>query len=132
LNSVMAGEKTKANVLKLVLGETQLESARGRQTDPVKIIRKLIESNETSLKSRYDNKLVMENDVLRSYLPDSLSFETLEGLFLNSDGPEVELIQDAKNEGSAIGVAMQFVKRNNLVVDNPVVVEVVNKFRGSV
>ncbi len=137
------------NILKVVLGEIQtIESRQGGITEDqaYKVVRKIIANNEETIQKIFEStkdtnvqvvgnaassleELKKENEILSSLLPQIWDFSTTEAFFLNSNSSEIEMIQNAKSEGQAIGIAMKALKSKRAPVDSKIVVEVVKKIR---
>lgn len=126
LNIVMKTGETKVlEVLRLIIGECELRE----KSDPIKVIRKLIQANDDCLKYRTDPRLEDQNRILRTYLPLELNLEQLETAFLSFGTSELDLIRGASNEGAAIGIAVRFTKSNKLAVANNTIIEYVKRVR---
>lgn len=124
-SALKSGNKTKLDILRFLVSECEYN----QKLTPMKIIKKVIESNNVCLQHSDDPRLKQQNAILSEYVAVELSPEKLEAEFLNSDGPELELIKGANNEGVAIGLAMRFVKQHQLVVANSTVIDFVKKLR---
>lgn len=135
-NALLAKDELKKSILRVVIGEIDTIVTRENKelTDErvVSIIRKVITSNEETIKAGGDKeKLTLENSILFSFLPKTLSLDEIEAFFLNGDGPHFERIQDAKTEGQAIGIAMKEIKAAGLPVLSSDVVTVIKAIRAA-
>jgi uncharacterized protein len=112
---------TEKEVLRVVLGEIQTEEHRtgkdATDEEAMAYIRKLIKSNDETLKVAKDEvqraTLEKENDILKGFLPASLSPEQIAQALI----PVMEAIKGAKSDGQATGVAMKELKKAGAVVD---------------
>jgi uncharacterized protein YqeY len=125
-------DETKKKVLSLVIGECQSIEMRQGSFKPeqcVKIIKKLIHSNEETLnKAGSDwagiNDLEEENKFLYSLLPQTMSVEEIVQFLENVEG-----IKEANADGPAIGIAIKALKGSNCSVDNKDVAVAVSNLR---
>ncbi len=134
--AVKSGETTKRNVLKVVVGEAEMTALRKNQTvtDEIVIatIKKVVEGNSSTIALRVGildwntQTLLLENEILTSYLPKSLTLDEVVGHLL---GIKNELTS-AKSIGQATGLAMKTLKGLNLVVDSKIVIEALTAIRG--
>lgn len=125
-------DDVKKNVLRVALGEIDtLSSRQGSVSDDNchNILRKLIENNKEtmSLSSSEDQKktLSLENEVLLTFLPKTLSVEEIKSnltTVLND-------IKVAKSDGQAVGVAMKYLKQMKLTVIGADVSKAVSELR---
>jgi len=123
---------TERNLLKVVLGEVQQKSAMGEFTEEMglAIVKKMMKANEETLPhlSETDSrraKLLEENKVLTTLLPQYWTAGQIRER-LQADGVNV---QGAKNDGQAIGMAMQHLKKINAPVEGQTVKEAVAEMR---
>lgn len=136
-DAMKAGRTVERDILRLVVGEAQTLEARNNKVPSdeqvEKIIRKMIEGNQETINLSKNEeswaKLVEENKILEEWLPKTLTQEEIEAFFLNSDGPEFEQIQNAKNDGQAMGMAMKTLKSADQKVLGDDVKAVVAKIR---
>jgi len=115
-------------ILRVVLGEIDVLKGRGTVVEDeqvVKIIRKVILSNEETMKVKPSETLQTENQILSEFLPQLLTQEQSEQFLVGSK----DAIMAAKSDGQATGVAMGLLKKNNCAVDGKDVTEVVKKLR---
>jgi uncharacterized protein len=130
--AMFAKDDNRKNILRVVVGEVQRKSfVRGTTEDDIyKVIRKLIEGNNETLKfmlpSDVKSMLCEENEILNSYLPRLWDQEKIEAFF---HGDLSKQIKDAKSEGMAIGIAMKALKTDNAPVDGKDVKLVVQRIR---
>jgi hypothetical protein len=120
------------NVLKVVLGEMELQASRSGKLltddDGYRIIRKTLQGVEEMLTYKpNDPKFEAEKATLKDLLPQEMSIHDLK-VSLTSKAEE---IRAAKSEGQATGIAMKFFKENNISVDGNVVKNVVVEIRNS-
>jgi uncharacterized protein len=123
---------TEKSLLKVVLGEVQQKSALGEFTEEMglAIVKKMMKANEETIPhmSEADSrraKLLEENKVLASLLPQYWTAGQIRER-LQADGVNV---QSAKNDGQAIGMAMQHLKKINAPVEGQTVKEAVAEMR---
>lgn len=138
--AIKSKNNVEKNILRVIIGEVEtIKSRDGKITDDqvYSLIRKQIEANKEliniyTLKGK-DVSLASlaykENDILGELLPKTLSPVDIEAEILNHDGPEYEMIQDAKTDGAGIGVAMKLLKSLKLNVLGDDVKKVVAKIR---
>ncbi len=118
------------NVLKVVLGEMDLQASRsGKQLtddDGYRIIRKTLQGVEEMLTYKpNDPKFEAEKATLQALLPQEMSLHDLKV----SLTAKAEEIRAAKSDGQATGIAMKFFKENKIPVDGNVVKKVVAEIR---
>jgi len=106
LDARKAKNTVSATVLGVLLGELDKasEKARGQSkdftdTDTIGFVKKLIQSNNDSLKHRLQLSLIEENEILETLLPKQLTEEQLRSII-------------AKNELSGVPAVMQFLGSN--------------------
>jgi uncharacterized protein YqeY len=112
-------------LLKVVLGECQ---AKNKFDDEfiVSYCRKMIQSNLETIGLGGDSvKLNRENELLRSYVPASLTAEELQ---IHVDKLYIEIVS-AKSEGQATGILSKYLKSLGLSADGAVMVPLVKKAR---
>jgi uncharacterized protein YqeY len=135
--AIRAKEETKKNMLRIVLSDVELECSKENKacTDEkvLSVIRKNLKGYQDLLNTyeaaRANPETQIKVDILKSYLPQTLSQEEIEAKFLNDDGNTFEQIKQAKSDGQATGIAMKFVKAANLSINNEDVAAVVKKIR---
>lgn len=118
------------NVLRVVVAESERRPEAKLET----IIKKMIESNNETIQYMHHNDkrretLNAENGYLAAWLPASLTDKDFYCLLFDGNSSEFEQIREAKSEGQAIGIAMKFVKSNNIAIESPVVISVVKTIR---
>ena len=120
-----AGNKQLVTLLSVVVGEAQsLKFTKGRTTDVqdeevIKIIRKLVEDNELLIKNG-KTELIKENEILATLLPQMASI----GEIRVALQPVANEIKAAKSEGQARGVAIKYLKSQDIKADNKDVITV--------
>ena len=126
------------NVCRVALGEIQtIESRNGSisEEEAQKVLRKMIQSNTEMIECSKDlnkiNVLKAENELLDSLLPKLWDQDQIVVFFLNGDGPELEMIQEADNFGAAMGLAMKVLKRASAPVEGKTVKQSVEYMRNS-
>lgn len=126
------------SVCRVALGEIQtIESRNGSisEEEAQKILRKMIQSNTEMIECSKDlnriNSLKVENEILDSLLPKLWSKNEIVAFFLNEDGPEFEIIQEANNFGAAMGLAMKALKKANALIEGKTVKQAVEYIRNS-
>ena len=120
------------NVLKVVLGEIDLQESRnGKQLtddDCCRIIKKTLQGVEEMLTYKpNDIKFETEKAVLKGLLPKELTADDLK-ITLSS---KIDELKATKSEGQATGIAMKFLKEINLSVDGNVVKKIVSEIRSN-
>ena len=114
-----AGNKQLVTLLSVVVGEAQsLKFTKGRTTDVqdeevIKIIRKLVEDNELLIKNG-KTELIKENEILATLLPQMASI----GEIRVALQPVANEIKAAKSEGQARGIAIKYLKSQDVKADN--------------
>jgi uncharacterized protein YqeY len=114
-----------SSLLKVVLGECQ---AKNKFDDDfiVNYCRKMIQSNIETMGLGGDSvKLNRENELLRSYVPASLTAEELQ---VHVDKLHIEIVS-AKSEGQATGILSKYIKSLGLNADGAVMVPLIKKAR---
>lgn len=119
----------KKSILRVVIGEIQRKTGAESDEDVIKVIKKVIEGNDESMKVSPSTVLIEENNILKEYLPKFWTHQEIESFFLNHDDPIFESIRDAKSDGQATGIAMKALKCVNAPVDGKSVNEIVRKIR---
>ena len=114
-------------LLKVVLGECQ---SKNKFDDDfiVSYCRKMIQSNLETIAHGGDQvKLTRENELLRMYLPPSLSEEELQ---IHADKLQIQIL-DTKSEGQAIGVLSKYLKSIGCNASGDLIKKVVSKIRAA-
>ncbi len=139
ITAVKSGDNARRDILKLVLGEVELITARTgvlpNDEKTFQIIRKVIDSNDQVIKilteklencliylpewSTYDRKresLLRENETLTAYLPKMLTLDEIVKAL-----PE-DIVEQVKNSsvgdyGKMTGLVMKYLKGKGLSVD---------------
>lgn len=133
--ATLSKDVTRRDLLRYILGEAQSKDGSYLSSADIKVkIKRLVKDQEDLIekklvKGEMLTRMQEEIEILREYLPKQFTKEELEGIILNSNGPEFEIIRDAKSEGRAMGVAMKFLKESCGDVDGLIVKEIVNKIR---
>lgn len=128
----VAKDSVKKSILEVLIGEVQLTESRTNKTlqenEIFSIIRKLIKSNEESLNSTDNDsvkeKLNLENKILSSYLPKTLTKDEIL-VKINESGVDIH----AEKEGAVLGQVMKYFKTNNIQALNEEVVALVKELR---
>jgi hypothetical protein len=120
------------NVLKVVLGEIELQESRnGKQLtddDCYRVIRKTLQGVEEMLTYKpNDPKFEAEKATLKGLLPKEFAAEDLQAVLSS----KIDEIKAAKNDGQATGIAMKFLKERNISVDGNAVKKVVMEIRAN-
>ncbi len=131
--AMKSGDVVAREILKVAMGEITTDAARpGRKGDDEEtqaILRKLIKSNEETLGNvsgaEQRATLERENEVLKTFLPKSLSVEEIVAAL----GAVTDAIKAAGNDGQATGVAMKHLKASGAQVSGKDVTEAVKKLR---
>jgi len=114
----------KLALLSLVVSEYEMAVSKNKNATVEATIKKLIQSNEESLKYRANQELVDENIILYSYLPKTLTESEIQEHLHN--------IEISNNFGKSMGNAMSYFKKNNLAVDTVTVKKVIeSRFQDS-
>lgn len=121
-------------ILKVVLGEIEtIESRGGDSLDDdavIKIVRKLIKSNEESMEATADparrETLAAETEILESLVPAALDAAAI----VEALAPVGDEIRGAKADGPAMGIAMRHLKSTGAVVESRDVNAAVRTIRG--
>lgn len=117
MQALKAGRTVEKEVLRVALGELQVNEARGvAMTDEavVATVRKLIKANEETRAVASDEAqqrtLTEEIAVLQAFLPKTLSVDELVAAL----EPVSAAVRAAANDGQATGVAMKHLKAQGL------------------
>ncbi len=131
--AMRAGDTLRRDVLRVALGELQLEE--GRQGRPLpddeaqRIVRKLIKSNQETMEAsgpgERADRLRAEIEALESLLPQALSVEQIVAAL----EPVADQVRAAGNDGQATGVAMKHLKSSGAAVEGRDVAEAVKRMR---
>lgn len=120
------------NLLKVVLGEVQQKSALGAFTEDMghAIVKKMMKANEETIPHLSESdarrgKLLEENKILAGLLPQYWSAAQVRQQ-LEADGID---IKSAKNDGQAMGLAMQHLKKINAPIEGQAVKVAVGEMR---
>lgn len=125
------GDEVKKNILRLAIGE--IETLQGRTgkdlTDEQceKILRKLVADNEETLEVRPNPQLVLENEILQSFLPQQLTIDEIREKLVDCEG-----VADNPNFGQAIGTAINLLRGHGFSVDGKDVTTVVREIHKQV
>lgn len=114
-----------SSLLKVVLGECQ---TKDKYDDAfiVAYCRKVIQSNMETIGHGGDSvKLNRENELLRSYVPASISESELQ---IHVDKMSIE-IRDAKSDGQATGILSKYLKSIGLNADGNAMTALIKKVR---
>ena len=112
-------------LLKVVLGECQLKD-KYNDDFIVAYCRKMIQSNLETMAHGGDSvKLSRENELLRSYVPTSLTPEELQ---IHVDKLHIDIVS-AKSEGQATGILSKYLKNIGLTADGAVMIPLIKKAR---
>lgn len=133
--------EVRRDILRLLLSDSDSLSIRQSKeiTDELVVgcARKIIAGIDETLSligekdKEKSERLKAEKTVLEEFLPKNWSKEEIEAFFLNDDSSLFEQIQNADNEGKAIGMAMKALKNASASVLGSEVKEVVKKIRES-
>ena len=107
------------NILSLVLGEIQTALTRKdlEEDDKLAIIKKIIKSNNTSLKSAGQEYAEMavtlkkENEILEAFLPQKLSVDQIVGII------KADFVESEPNFGKFMGMVIKNLKEKGLEFD---------------
>lgn len=128
------------NILSFVIGKIQTAEATQNKKFSDEQVESMIRKEITNIDEELSflkegddrrQKLVSEKEILNEFLPVVLSQEEIEAFLLNSDGPEIEQIQNAVKDGAAVGIVIKACKANNLKVLGKDVEAVVTKLRSN-
>lgn len=123
-NAVRSGDTIKRDILKLVLGESQLKNVDDDKS-VVKIVKKIIQSNEETLKVGPNEKLTQENSILIVFVPVPLSKEELKVKLADI----AVRLREAKNDGQATGMSISHLNRLGVIFEGGDVAEAVKEIR---
>jgi uncharacterized protein YqeY len=132
LSAINKGDNLEKNVLRFALGELERETSLKNLTeeDKQKIIKRLIKSNENTLKltESEDDKYILkeEIDIFKSILPKELDKKDIE-VFVKKCLDVGSLTLDYDNVGKSVGIVMKTFKKSNIAVDGKLVKEVVSE-----
>jgi hypothetical protein len=120
------------DILKIVLGDVQQKSATEPVTEEMgqAIVKKMIKANDETIPLLKEGdprraRLLDENKILATLMPQFWSVQQIRER-LQADGISV---QAAKNDGQAMGLAMQHLKKLNAPVEGQAVKEAVAEMR---
>ena len=114
-----------SSILKVVLGECQTKN-RFDDDFIVAYCRKMIQSNIETINLGGDSvKLNRENELLRSYVPASLSEHELQ---IHADKLQIEILA-ARSDGQAIGVLSKYLKSIGLSANGDVMKNVISRMK---
>lgn len=119
--AVKSGQEIKRDILKLTLSEAQRLNKYDDQS-LINIIKKLIESNNEILKYGHDVKLVKENEILKRFLPATLSKEQIKEKLR----PIHPALLSAKG-GQSIGIALKYLRGEGLSFNNSDIKEIIEE-----
>lgn len=115
ITSMKEKNEVKKNILRVVLGEVSTLESRSEEKlteeQISKVIRKIIQANEETLRYGASEKLESENKILNSLLPKTLCVSEIRQELVGI--PE---IKEAKSEGQAVGIAIKYLKGKQLTV----------------
>jgi len=131
--AMKAGDTLEKEILRVAVGEITTEAAReGRQgsdEEAQAILRKLVKSNEETLVTlapgEKHDALTRENQILRDFLPKSLSEDEVVAALASL----TEQLRAAGNDGQATGIAMKHLKASGALVEGKVVTKAVQRVR---
>lgn len=116
-------------IVRTAIGEVTATGADPTDERVVAVLRKLVKSNEETLKMTTDpavrSSLEQELGVIREFLPKSLDVEQIQSALASV----VESIRSAGNEGQAMGVAMKALKSQGASVESQDVKAAVKQLR---
>jgi len=131
--AMKADRKVEKEILRVCVGE--LETVASRSDKPLNleeeqaVLRRLLKSNEESLGltegAEQRGVLEQENEVLRSFLPSSLSVLQIQDAL----EPVLAAIRAASGDGPAVGIAMKQLKLSNARVEGKDVAAAVKQLR---
>ncbi len=127
--AMFAKDSVKKDILRVALAEIELSESRQKKIlsdeECFNVFRKIITNNTETLKHAVNDKLIKENEILSTFLPQLLNKEQIkENLQI-----VLENIKQAKNDGQAVGLAMKHLKSLSLAVSGTDVGEVVKELR---
>lgn len=103
-----------AKVLTTLIGESQIDGKDPSDEQLIKVIQKFIKNNEQSLKIKENKSLEIENELLRIYLPRTVTEAQVKQIL--EENAELNL-----NKGAKIGLVKVFCQENNLLFDGKLV-----------
>ena len=128
-------DQPRRDIMRLVIADIEADHKRKNDDSWAElVIRKYVKTNNESLAfckegDHFYGTLTTQTEMLESLLPKTLALDEIEALFLNSDGNEIEQIQDADKDGQALGIAMKFLKAKDAKVTSEDVKACVSKWR---
>ena len=133
MEAMKAKDSAASSILRLAAAEVQMVETRNGKpaTDEEAegIVRKLIKSNEETLKATtgVEEKAALEreNELLSAFLPKGLSIDEIVAAL----APVVDAIRAAAADGPATGMAMKHLKQAGISVQGNDVTKAVGKIR---
>jgi uncharacterized protein YqeY len=133
--AMKARDDVKKNVLRVALGDIQMEETRKgscSEETAEKILRKIIASNTETIAACPDSprneQLTRENEIVDALVPKQWSVEEIVA-FLSEQPGLVERLQDANADGPATGMAMGALKPASAPVNGKDVSAAVRQIR---
>ena len=140
IEAMKAKDNPTRDILKIALGEIQTLQARNlnaTEEECIKVVRKITESNNETMKIMVDKdenaassdlfkKLVVENAILNNILPSVWDKDTTASYINKNMG---KIVLEAKSDGEAIKMVMQYIKQQQLPVNGKYVSEIVKEMR---
>lgn len=127
--AMKAKNTVEKEILRTAIGEVTSTGADPDDARVVAVVKKLMKSNQETLKSTQDtdqkSTLEQELEILSQFVPKSLSVEQIIDLIQSVADP----IKNANNDGQAIGVAMKQLKSTGAEVDGKDVAAAVKSLR---
>lgn len=127
--AMKAKNTVEKEIIRTVIGDVTSTGADADDARVLSVVKKLIKSNEETLKSSSDEAqkatLNQELEILRQLVPAGLSPEQLAAALLDV----AEAIRAAGNEGQATGIAMKHLKATQVEADGKAVAAAVKALR---
>ena len=133
-DAMKAKAAVRRDILRLVIGQIQQEGGNESDEIAIKVIKKIIKSNEETIDimtsekftdAAEQAKLEEEIDTLAPYVPDAMTEDEVKA-FIVEQGIDVS---SAKNDGQAMGMLMKPLKSTGREIDSGVVKSVIASLR---
>lgn len=130
--AMKAGNTIEKEVLRTAIGEVTRSGEDATDERVMQVLKKLVKANQETLASATSDEqrgeLAREIEVLEGFLPKAPSAEELQALL----APVAEQIRAAAGPGPAMGIAMKFLKAQNVAAEARDVQAALGALRGNV
>lgn len=122
VSAMKSGDVICRDIMRLIISEV---SRNDKKTDDEvnRVVKKVIEGNNETLKFGNNDRLVKENEILINLLPKRMSKEEV----LDKLGVVINDIKLARTEGVGMGIAMKVLK--GMEIEGSEVLEIVKEIR---